>query len=403
VIFNLRRRETFPVLPVEAIEREKSGGKPIVLLLENEYFELVKVSVDRDLDPDERELFVENEIRAAVLDYDPAEYIRNESILDETPLREELLVLMLKTEKAVELIAGAKEAGVTVAGILPFFLYALLSENEENPWIFADIGLTRTVLATMAAGKLADIDCFYIEKSEIRKNSPELTAFADRVETAARLSLPEADANLGELLKAALPELSIDSRPMTAPLRVERKTLDRWNFIPAPYRAQLTGKARRRTILAWGAALILLELGLSFPLNFWSSRLRKEYEAVEAEFRTLSEQAAEKRQALEDFADYGEALAKLRQRDARQQIRFTDILANLRRENTKNITISFIEYGEAGKVQIRGAAADDGSIYAYEENISDNETFASIRQDYIREKDGIYEFQMDLRTGGRDE
>ncbi|MDR1834808.1 MAG: hypothetical protein LBQ96_03310 [Fusobacteriaceae bacterium] len=407
MILERLRRVVCRGLETENSDRTEKKVKNAVLLLENEYFEILKPEVEKDLDSEERALFIEAEIQNRILEYDPAEYIRKEFVTVETLLTSELLLVLLKTEKAAECVVTAKENHISPAGIAPFFLYSLLFRENEETVLFMDIGLTRTVILKKKQREIQEAEVIYIEKNDLLEDSAEFSSFVERIrrmipeedEISAVLELSARNHAIAERLRIALPEAQIRERDFSKPLPCDSKHLEALNFLPYPMQNRLQHGKIRKFMMAVACLVILLELGLSAWLRFRESGDDGQRNRKEEELRILSQKVEEKRKETEELADYREQIGALRTRLDREAARFSEVLNRLQAENTEQLTLTFIEFGEKGKIKIRGKAIDDRHIYVFEGNVA-TAGFQAIRQDHIREKDGSYEFELDLQTGG---
>ena len=143
-MFNkLLKREGNILFSLEEIESSQDIKKGI-LVLESEYFEIVKISLEEDLDEREKEYEIEEQLENRIINYEVLDYIEKEISLGKKDGMEESVIILIKREKIYEITNKVKDKKIDLEGIIPIFLLKYLSDfNKENE-IFLDIGLVRT-------------------------------------------------------------------------------------------------------------------------------------------------------------------------------------------------------------------------------------------------------------------
>ena len=143
-MFNkLLKREGNILFSLEEIESSQDIKKGI-LVLESEYFEIVKISLEEDLDEREKEYEIEEQLENRIINYEVLGYIEKEISLGKKDGMEESVIILIKREKIYEITNKVKDKKIDLKGIIPIFLLKYLSDfNKENE-IFLDIGLVRT-------------------------------------------------------------------------------------------------------------------------------------------------------------------------------------------------------------------------------------------------------------------
>jgi hypothetical protein len=415
IIKNILSQNKYKIILLDDIENvgeinnpKNKNDKNYILLLENEYFEIIKVEIEIDLDLDERELLIESEIENKILNYNPIDYIEKEIIISENTENIVLVIILLKIEKAIELIALAKEKNIDITGIVPIFMYKYLLKNFDDNSIFIDIGITRTLLAVYSDKKIFNIDMFSIEKNEIYNSSTEFSTFLERInilseniddkkESIKKIEVLEKDEKIvSKLAKESLIDYDISIKDFRDDLLLSKQNIENINFIPRDYKEQIKNKKIKKFIVLSGGIIIIAELFVFFILNYFENNILKNKNEYENQLAVLIKTINEKRNETEEIETYKDKIAILENKLINSKLYFTEILKNIQIENTKYIHITFIEYSDKGNIQILGTAIDDGDIYTFQNNISKNHRFVSITQDYIREKDGIYEFKIDI-------
>ena len=143
-MFNkLLKREGNILFSLEEIESSQDIKKGI-LVLESEYFEIVKILLEEDLDEREKEYEIEEQLENRIINYEVLDYIEKEISLGKKDGMEESVIILIKREKIYEITNKVKDKKIDLKGIIPIFLLKYLSDfNKENE-IFLDIGLVRT-------------------------------------------------------------------------------------------------------------------------------------------------------------------------------------------------------------------------------------------------------------------
>ena len=172
-MFNkLLKREGNILFSLEEIESSQDIKKGI-LVLESEYFEIVKISLEEDLDEREKEYEIEEQLENRIINYEVLDYIEKEISLGKKDGMEESVIILIKREKIYEITNKVKDKKIDLEGIIPIFLLKYLSDfNKENE-IFLDIGLVRTTFVIFKNNILKDIVTIDIERDEILNSQEE--------------------------------------------------------------------------------------------------------------------------------------------------------------------------------------------------------------------------------------
>ena len=180
-MFNkLLKREGNILFSLEEIESSQDIKKGI-LVLESEYFEIVKISLEEDLDEREKEYEIEEQLENRIINYEVLDYIEKEISLGKRDGMEESVIILIKREKIYEITNKVKDKKIDLEGIIPIFLLKYLSDfNKENE-IFLDIGLVRTTFVIFKNNILKDIVTIDIERDEILNSQEEFNELLERI------------------------------------------------------------------------------------------------------------------------------------------------------------------------------------------------------------------------------
>ena len=121
-MFNkLLKREGNILFSLEEIESSQDIKKGI-LVLESEYFEIVKISLEEDLDEREKEYEIEEQLENRIINYEVLDYIEKEISLGKRDGMEESVIILIKREKIYEITNKVKDKKIDLEGIIPIFL-----------------------------------------------------------------------------------------------------------------------------------------------------------------------------------------------------------------------------------------------------------------------------------------
>ena len=174
---NFLNREKDTFFTLEDTENVKKG----ILVLESEYFEIIKIILEEDLDEREREYEIEEQLENRIINYEAVDYIEKEIFLRKIDEIEENLIILIKREKIYEIADKIREKGIALKGIIPVFLLKYLSNEEKKDEIFLDIGMGRTSVVVFKDNKLRDIVTIDIEKGEGLYSQEEFDELLERI------------------------------------------------------------------------------------------------------------------------------------------------------------------------------------------------------------------------------
>ena len=102
---NFLNREKDTFFTLEDTENVKKG----ILVLESEYFEIIKIILEEDLDEREREYEIEEQLENRIINYEAVDYIEKEIFLRKIDEIEENLIILIKREKIYEIADKIRE------------------------------------------------------------------------------------------------------------------------------------------------------------------------------------------------------------------------------------------------------------------------------------------------------
>lgn len=92
---NFLKREKNILFSLEDMKNIKKG----ILVLESEYFEIIKIILEEDLDEREREYEIEEQLENRIINYEALDYVEKEILLEKKDGTEEILIILIKREK----------------------------------------------------------------------------------------------------------------------------------------------------------------------------------------------------------------------------------------------------------------------------------------------------------------
>ena len=96
---NFLKREKNILFSLEDMKNIKKG----ILVLESEYFEIIKIILEEDLDEREREYEIEEQLENRIINYEALDYVEKEILLEKKDGTEEILIILIKREKIYEI------------------------------------------------------------------------------------------------------------------------------------------------------------------------------------------------------------------------------------------------------------------------------------------------------------
>lgn len=402
-MFNkLLRRDRDILFSLKDIENNKNIKKGI-LVLESEYFEIIKVILEEGLDEREREYEIEEQLENRVINYEVLDYVEKEISLGKKDGIEESIIILIKREKIYEIANRIKDKKIEIKGIIPGFLLKYLSNNDKENEIFLDIGMVRTTAVIFKNNILKDIITVDVERNEILDSQEEFNELLERImfsieeesfDDIERLTIYEKDRELENLIKNS--ELSEKEMSIENWKNYEMIFNKSFDFIPAEYRK---GIEQRKNIKS-GIVILLGTLVVEFLLFFLLTSIRnnemKNIEKLEIDLGNFKEKIEKKRQEIKNFENFKEKKSKLMEKMSFGKFKMYEALEELKKCKSSQMNFEGIEYNGKDILKIIGKAQEEKDIYEFEKNILKNNRFFYLNHDYIKKQENGYEFQIDI-------
>ncbi len=393
------KREKNILFSLEDMKNIKKG----ILILESEYFEIIKIILEEDLDEREREYEIEEQLENRIINYEAVDYIEKEIFLEKKDGTEEILVILIRREKIYEIADRVREKNIELKGIIPVFLLKYLSNKEKKNEIFLDMGIDRTSVVVFKDNKLKDIVTIDIEKNEALYSLEEFNELLERI----IFSIEEE--NFDSIEKITIYEKDKELKNFIGKSELYKKeaVVENWrnyeitfnksfDFIPLEYRKGM----EQRKYLKYGTTIMAVILIIEFFLFFFFANIRnnemKSIESLEKDLGNLKGKIEKNRQEIKKFENFKDKKSKLMKKMNFGKFKIYEILEELKKCKSSQIYFDGLEYDGKNILKVIGRATEEKEIYEFEKNILKNNNFFYLNHDYVKKQEYDYEFQMDI-------
>lgn len=389
---------TIEELKTLSLQQEIDNAK-IILILENKYFDLVKITIETDLDENERELVIESQLEEKILNYNPVDFVEKEIILKEKDGSQNILIILIKREIIKEIIDKHINK-INLYSLFPFFLVREIKKIEDSKTIICDFCENRVLFTVLYNDKIIDIESYLIEKEEILSNEMEqsnliikVNNILEKFENIDSFVFFNKDMEIKNILLKEITVNNIDE------IYISEKNdfpLESLNFLPQEYIDEIKSKNFKKVLFSLLLLFFILQLIYFTISGFIESKKQDKINLQNKEISTLTLNISDNKNSIEKIDDYQDKIDSLKKLMGTMKIDFSDILARLEHHNYQNIKINNIEYNETKKIQISGISNSDTYLYELIENISQDTFFNNINHDYIKKVDDSFQFQFDM-------
>lgn len=396
---NFLKREKNILFSLEDMKNIKKG----ILVLESEYFEIIKIILEEDLDEREREYEIEEQLENRIINYEAVDYIEKEIFLKKKDGTEEILVILVRREKIYEIADRVRERNIGLKGIIPVFLLKYLSDKEKKNELFLDMGIGRTSVVVFEDNKLKDIVTIDIEKDEALYSQEEFNELLERI----AFSIEEENFNNIEKITIYEKDRELENFIGKSELYRKETVVENWknyeitfnksfDFIPLEYRKGM----EQRKYLKYVTAIMAVILIIEFLIFFFFANIRnsemKSIESLEKDLGNLKGQIEKNRQEIKKFENFKDKKSKLMKKMNFGKFKMHEVLEELKKCKSPQIYFDGLEYDGKNILKVIGRATEEKEIYEFEKNILKNNDFFYLNHDYIKKQEYDYEFQMDI-------
>lgn len=381
-------------ITLEEMKRELKSG---VIVLENRYFNIEKISLDIGLDEKERELEIEEILEERIEEYDPVEYIEKEIVLRENEEFEEIVIILLKRDIIEEILQEGKEKKIRISGIVPAFFLRSLEIDKNKAELFIDVDEEKVIKLEFKDGKIKNIDELEIEREKILESEVEeilqdlleidLTEFE-------KVSFYEKDREIGEIFQ------EIDNIDVEIDNWKENEIEYNYNydFLPLEYLESLKMKSsiKKKIIIFFTIFIFQILIGAVFQY-FYNLNIEK-IGGLEKNIRIYQDEIEELREKIVEF----EEKEKIRDEELKKiefkNIKLGSLLKKIAEFKPIGLIILNIELNENNRLKIIGNSIDEEKILKFQEEIIGNSKFKNLNHDYIKREEESYCFQLEVEV-----
>lgn len=381
-------------ITLEEMKRELKSG---VIVLENRYFNIEKISLDIGLDEKERELEIEEILEERIEEYDPVEYIEKEIVLRENEEFEEIVIILLKRDIIEEILQEGKEKKIRISGIVPAFFLRSLEIDKNKAELFIDVDEEKVIKLEFKDGKIKNIDELEIEREKILESEVE-EILQDLLEIDLaefeKVSFYEKDREIGEIFQ------EIDNIDVEIDNWKENEIEYNYNydFLPLEYLESLKMKSsiKKKIIIFFTIFIFQILIGAVFQY-FYNLNIEK-IGGLEKNIGIYQDEIEELREKIVEF----EEKEKIRDEELKKiefkNIKLGSLLKKIAEFKPIGLTILNIELNENNRLKIIGNSIDEEKILKFQEEIIGNSKFKNLNHDYIKREEESYCFQLEVEV-----
>lgn len=381
-------------ITLEEMKRELKSG---IIVLENRYFKIEKISLEKGLDEKERELEIEEILEERVDDYNPVEYIEKEIVLREDEEFEEIVIILLKRDIVEEILQEGKEKKIRISGIVPAFFLRSIEIDKNRAELFIDIDEEKVIKIELKDGKIKNIDELEIEREKILESEVEeilqdlleidLTEFE-------KISFYEKDREIGEIFQ------EIDNIDVEINNWKENEIEYNYNYdlLPLEYLESLKMRSsiKKKIIIFFTVFILQILLGMIF--HYFSNLNVEKIGDLEKNIGVYKDEIEEIREKIIEIEEKEKIREEELKRIEFKNIKLGSLLKNLDEFKPKGVTILNIELNETNKLKIIGKSINEEKILKFQEKIVEHSKFKNLNHDYIKREDEIYDFQLEVEV-----
>lgn len=389
-----KSKKKIEYITLEEMKRELKSG---IIVLENRYFNIEKISLELGLDEKERELEIEEILEDRIEDYNPVEYIEKEIVLEKNEEFEEIVIILLKRDIIEEILQEGKEKKIRISGIVPAFFLRSLEIDKNKAELFIDVDEEKVIKIEFKDGKIKNIDEIEIEREKILESEVEeilqdlleidLTEFE-------KISFYEKDREIGEIFQ------EIDNIDVEINNWKENEIEYNYNydFLPLEYLESLKMRSsiKKKIIIFFTVFILQILLGMIF--HYFSNLNIEKIGDLEKNIGVYKDEIEEIREKIIEIEEKEKIREEELKRIEFKNIKLGSLLKNLDEFKPKGVTILNIELNETNKLKIIGKSINEEKILKFQEKIVEHSKFKNLNHDYIKREEEIYDFQLEVEV-----
>lgn len=389
-----KSKKKIEYITLEEMKRELKSG---IIVLENRYFNIEKISLELGLDEKERELEIEEILEDRIEDYNPVEYIEKEIVLEKNEEFEEIIVILLKRDIVEEILQEGKEKKIKIDGIIPTFFRRRLEVEKDITELFMDVDEDRVVMVEFKERKIRNLYYIDVEREKILESEVEeilqdlleidLTEFE-------KVSFYEKDREIGEIFQ------EIDN------IDVE---IDNWkeneieynydyDFLPLEYLESLKMKSSIKKKIIVFFIIFIFQILIGGVFQYFYNLNVEKIGDLEKNIRIYQDEIENLREKIVEI----EEKEKIREEELKKiefkNIKLGSLIKSLDEFKPRGLTILNIELNENNRLKIIGNSINESKILKFQEKIIKSSKFKNLNHDYIKREEEDYSFQLEVEV-----
>lgn len=389
-----KSKKKIEYITLEEMKRELKSG---IIVLENRYFNIEKISLELGLDEKERELEIEEILEDRIEDYNPVEYIEKEIVLEKNEEFEEIIVILLKRDIVEEILQEGKEKKIRISGIVPVFFLRSIEIDKNRAELFIDVDEEKVIKVELKNGKIKNIDELEIEREKILESEVEeilqdlleidLTEFE-------KVSFYEKDREIGEIFQ------EIDNIDVEIDNWKENEIEYNYNydFLPLEYLESLKMKSSIKKKVIVFFIIFILQILMGGVFQYFYNLNVEKIGDLEKNIRIYQDEIENLREKIVEI----EEKEKIREEELKKiefkNIKLGSLIKSLDEFKPKGLTILNIELNENNRLKIIGNSINESKILKFQEKIIENSKFKNLNHDYIKREEEDYSFQLEVEV-----
>lgn len=389
-----KSKKKIEYITLEEMKRELKSG---IIVLENRYFNIEKISLELGLDEKERELEIEEILEDRIEDYNPVEYIEKEIVLEKNEEFEEIIVILLKRDIVEEILQEGKEKKIKIDGIIPTFFRRGLEVEKDITELFMDVDEDRVVMVEFKERKIRNLYYIDVEREKILESEVEeilqdlleidLTEFE-------KVSFYEKDREIGEIFQ------EIDN------IDVE---IDNWkeneieynydyDFLSLEYLESLKMKSSIKKKIIVFFIIFIFQILIGGVFQYFYNLNVEKIGDLEKNIRIYQDEIENLREKIVEI----EEKEKIREEELKKiefkNIKLGSLIKSLDEFKPRGLTILNIELNENNRLKIIGNSINESKILKFQEKIIKSSKFKNLNHDYIKREEEDYSFQLEVEV-----
>lgn len=389
-----KSKKKIEYITLEEMKRELKSG---IIILENGYFNIEKISLELGLDEKERELEIEDILEDRIDDYNPMEYIEKEISLGENEDFEEIVIILLKRSIVEDILQEGKKKKINIYGIIPAFFLKSLEIDKNADEIFIDVDENRIVTVEFEEGKITKLSYIDIEREKILESEVEdilQDIFEVDLSIFDRVSFYEKDREIGEIFQ------EIDNIDVGINNWKENGIEYNYDydFLPLEYLQSLKMKSSIKKKIIVFFIIFIFQILIGGVFQYFYNLNVEKISSLEKNIGSYQDEIEELREKISEIEEKEKIREEELKRIEFKNIKLGSLLKNIDEFKPKGVTILNIELNENNRLKIIGNSIDEEKILKFQEKIIGSSKFKNLNHDYIKKEEESYTFQLEVEV-----